>query len=252
MSGPSRTIPSVREILILHSVTIGADLLRRQPDGNWPERPMHIETGSLTLESIALELALSDLYASTRLAPRRAPRADVVSSARRFFGARQPPRRVSARTSPVQPPASHQARRSASKRPSSGPAGTPARRRSRPSSGNSGTGIAASRASSPRSPAGEPHPVLHDRPAATSPAPGAASRHPRPVAAPGPRASQADRSRSALASFNRAANAAASPVQQRAEAQQCIRRRAASPPAPRGGPAPRPPASPPQRCRAAP
>ena len=66
------TIPSVREILILHSVTIGADLLRRQPDGNWPERPMHIETGSLTLESIALELALSDLYASTRLA--RTPR----------------------------------------------------------------------------------------------------------------------------------------------------------------------------------
>jgi Uma2 family endonuclease len=66
------TIPSVREILIVHSVTIGADLLRRQPDGNWPERPMHIETGSFTLESIALELALSDLYANTRLA--RTPR----------------------------------------------------------------------------------------------------------------------------------------------------------------------------------
>ncbi|MBN9510469.1 MAG: Uma2 family endonuclease [Alphaproteobacteria bacterium] len=66
------TIPSVREILILHSVTIGADLLRRQPDGNWPERPMHVETGSLTLESIGMQVPLSDLYVNTRLA--RAPR----------------------------------------------------------------------------------------------------------------------------------------------------------------------------------
>jgi Uma2 family endonuclease len=46
------TIPSVQEILVLRTVSIGADLLRRKPDGTWPERPLSIETGELVLESI--------------------------------------------------------------------------------------------------------------------------------------------------------------------------------------------------------
>ena len=33
------TIPSVREILAVHSTRIEAELLRRNPDGSWPEEP---------------------------------------------------------------------------------------------------------------------------------------------------------------------------------------------------------------------
>lgn len=64
------TIPSVREILVLHTVSIAADLLRRLPDGSWPEEPEHLVAGALALRSIGFETALSDLYRTTRLAPR--------------------------------------------------------------------------------------------------------------------------------------------------------------------------------------
>jgi Uma2 family endonuclease len=33
------TIPSVREILIVHSTKIGVELLRRDAAGHWPEHP---------------------------------------------------------------------------------------------------------------------------------------------------------------------------------------------------------------------
>lgn len=59
------TIPSVREILILRSDAIGADLLRRQPDDTWPERPATIEE-QLILESIGFSVPLADLYRTTR------------------------------------------------------------------------------------------------------------------------------------------------------------------------------------------
>jgi len=55
------TIPSVLEILVLRTVSIGADLLRRSPDGSWPREP----------ESIGLRTSLVDIYRSTRL--RRPP-----------------------------------------------------------------------------------------------------------------------------------------------------------------------------------
>jgi hypothetical protein len=38
------SIPTVREILVLHTVSIAADLLRRGPDSNWPEVP-ELDTG---------------------------------------------------------------------------------------------------------------------------------------------------------------------------------------------------------------
>ena len=47
---------------------IAADLLRRGPDGIWPQQPARIEAGALTLESIGLTVPLADLYATTRLA----------------------------------------------------------------------------------------------------------------------------------------------------------------------------------------
>jgi len=62
------TIPSVREILILHTEAIGADLLRRQPDGTWPKDPEAIGSGELPLDSIGFRVPLSALYRTTRLA----------------------------------------------------------------------------------------------------------------------------------------------------------------------------------------
>jgi Uma2 family endonuclease len=62
------TIPSVQEILIVRTAAIGAELLRRNPDGTWPERPLAIEQGELTLDSIDFRAPLTALYRTTRLA----------------------------------------------------------------------------------------------------------------------------------------------------------------------------------------
>lgn len=61
------TIPSVREILVLRSLSIGADLLRRQPDGTWPQEPASSTEGDLVLDSIGLRTALAALYRNTPL-----------------------------------------------------------------------------------------------------------------------------------------------------------------------------------------
>ena len=62
------TIPSVQEILILRTDKIGAELLRRNPDGTWPDRPLSLEDGELTLESLGFTVSLQELYRTTRLA----------------------------------------------------------------------------------------------------------------------------------------------------------------------------------------
>ena len=62
------TIPSVREILVLRTASVGADLLRRQPDGSWPERQITFETGDLTLESIGYIGPVAAFYRTTWLA----------------------------------------------------------------------------------------------------------------------------------------------------------------------------------------
>lgn len=63
------TIPSVVEIMALHSTKLAAELLRRRPDGSWPELPEEIGPhGTLHLESISLELPLAEFYAQTHLA----------------------------------------------------------------------------------------------------------------------------------------------------------------------------------------
>ena len=61
------TIPSVRDILVVRSVFIGADLMRRRPDGAWPTEPDEIRTGDLVLDSIGLRTPLADLYRRTPL-----------------------------------------------------------------------------------------------------------------------------------------------------------------------------------------
>ena len=62
------TIPSLREILLLSSTSIRAELLRRDSDGNWPAASTVIEDGDLVLESIDLTVPLSGIYRTTRLA----------------------------------------------------------------------------------------------------------------------------------------------------------------------------------------
>jgi len=56
------TIPSVREILIVRSDEIGAELVRRQADGTWPEQALALREGELTLENIGFSYSLADLY----------------------------------------------------------------------------------------------------------------------------------------------------------------------------------------------
>lgn len=60
------TIPSVQEILVLHSTAIHAELLRRDAAGEWPERPTVIEDGMLELHSIGFTLPLTAAYRGTR------------------------------------------------------------------------------------------------------------------------------------------------------------------------------------------
>ncbi len=64
------TIPSVREILIIHSTAIRAEMLRRDQAGNWPERTLTIDDGPLELQSIGLSTELRSVYRGTRLAHR--------------------------------------------------------------------------------------------------------------------------------------------------------------------------------------
>ncbi|MGA9866794.1 MAG: Uma2 family endonuclease [Acetobacteraceae bacterium] len=65
------TIPSVREILIVHSTRVEAELLRRREDGNWPETPEVIgPSGALELASVGFSSPLAALYRTTALAER--------------------------------------------------------------------------------------------------------------------------------------------------------------------------------------
>jgi Uma2 family endonuclease len=63
------TIPSLREIAVVHSTRVLAEVLRRRPHGHWPEDPDEIGPGgTLTLESIGLRCPLAEAYAQTHLA----------------------------------------------------------------------------------------------------------------------------------------------------------------------------------------
>jgi len=59
------TIPSLREILVIRTLSVGVDLLTRGGDGKWPDRPLAIATGDLTLSSIGLTLPVASLYRGT-------------------------------------------------------------------------------------------------------------------------------------------------------------------------------------------
>jgi Uma2 family endonuclease len=60
-------IPSVQEILVIRTASIGVQLLRRAPDGSWPDVPLAIDAGELELESIGFRVPVAALYAGTWL-----------------------------------------------------------------------------------------------------------------------------------------------------------------------------------------
>jgi hypothetical protein len=53
---------------VLHSGRIAAEILRRTPEGTWPERTEEVLEGSLTLTSIGLVINMAELYARSGLA----------------------------------------------------------------------------------------------------------------------------------------------------------------------------------------
>jgi Uma2 family endonuclease len=62
------TIPSVREILLVRSTAVAAELLCRQSDGSWPAQPRKIDQGdAISLESIGFAAQLIDFYDDTHL-----------------------------------------------------------------------------------------------------------------------------------------------------------------------------------------
>ena len=64
-----RTIPGVAEILVVHSTVIAAEILRRTPDGTWPQQPAFISADDeLRLDAIGFVTPLRDAYRNTGLA----------------------------------------------------------------------------------------------------------------------------------------------------------------------------------------
>jgi hypothetical protein len=64
-----RTIPTVAEILVVHSGAVVAEVLRRKPDGAWPEQPEVVDAASeLRLDSIGFAAPLREAYRTTNLA----------------------------------------------------------------------------------------------------------------------------------------------------------------------------------------
>ena len=62
------TLPSVQEILVVHSTRIKAELLRRDANGHWPANPEPIKAGAnIALASIEAEFPLNEAYAGTHL-----------------------------------------------------------------------------------------------------------------------------------------------------------------------------------------
>jgi Uma2 family endonuclease len=63
------TIPSVHEIAVVHSTRVLAEVLRRGPDGHWPEESERAGSGdTLRLDSIGFACPMPDVYAQTHLA----------------------------------------------------------------------------------------------------------------------------------------------------------------------------------------
>ena len=63
------TIPSAREIAVVHSTRVLTEVLRRSPDGTWPQETEKVgREGALRLHSIGFACSMPDIYARTHLA----------------------------------------------------------------------------------------------------------------------------------------------------------------------------------------
>jgi Uma2 family endonuclease len=61
-------IPTVAEIVVLRSTSVAAEVLRRQPDGTWPQQAEIIRgDGELRLDSIGFAAPLPSVYQTTGL-----------------------------------------------------------------------------------------------------------------------------------------------------------------------------------------
>ena len=61
-------IPTVAEIVVLHSTAIAAEILRRRHDSSWPDQLERIDVeGTLRLDSIGFAAPLRDAYRTTNL-----------------------------------------------------------------------------------------------------------------------------------------------------------------------------------------
>jgi Uma2 family endonuclease len=64
-----RTVPSVQEIAVIHSTRVLGEVLRRGPDGQWPEALEKVVEGeSLSFQCIGFDCPPSDIYADTPFA----------------------------------------------------------------------------------------------------------------------------------------------------------------------------------------
>ena len=62
------TIPSLKEILVLASLKIEAQVFRRAADGTWEDQPAEKKTsGAVTIEYLGLTLQLPEIYEGTTL-----------------------------------------------------------------------------------------------------------------------------------------------------------------------------------------
>lgn len=61
-------VPSVQEVLVLHSTAVRADLLQRGPDGAWPTVASPVTEGGLALDSIGFSTPVANIYRTTSLA----------------------------------------------------------------------------------------------------------------------------------------------------------------------------------------
>ena len=62
------SVASVREVVVVHSTRVKAELLRRAADGRWPTQPNEIGAdGTLRFESIGFTCPLRAAYAQTHL-----------------------------------------------------------------------------------------------------------------------------------------------------------------------------------------
>jgi Uma2 family endonuclease len=63
------TIPSVREIVVVHSTRVLAEVLRRDANGQWPAETEKIgRDGTLRLDSIGFACRMPEVYAHRHLA----------------------------------------------------------------------------------------------------------------------------------------------------------------------------------------